>query len=374
MRKELWFNVLLNLPLNIYWRLIGLNKNLGSVFKQELFWRRRCEREWSPHQRHTIITNHRHYFLVRAAVDHGKFFDKDMGYDLGTGFWYYALGENEQLLLEEGVLYHCFGDHLERVIAEGIKQVVPIRSPKLYSCYHFIIVGTDRSRFLAIENDKYLINPIVKDEFEVRNSCDRQIINYDKFIDYSDETEFDFLLLNDGRLLHGRRRGEEQLVDLYDYAVGVLQMLYIRDSIVYLTNEGELYQIILEEAKLLQKRVDLESEFHNIYSNEFDEPYHVVFLDRFDDGLYMVLSDGRTLYHSMERYGFEGDDHSDYGSETISSRIPIRRYLRIVQQRYLVLLDGTVKLRVLDEENEYWQLKKTKMFGVQPAGTAVLQC
>lgn len=60
----IYHNILLRIPLNIVWRLVGLNRQLNKLLSSELLWRRRSEKEFPL--LHSRITSYRLYYLIRS--------------------------------------------------------------------------------------------------------------------------------------------------------------------------------------------------------------------------------------------------------------------------------------------------------------------
>lgn len=74
-RSELLYPILLRLPLNVIWRLPGLNKQFNKLLEKELLWKLKCEFEFPV--LHTRIPNYRHYWLIRTTNYYGRLFDNN---------------------------------------------------------------------------------------------------------------------------------------------------------------------------------------------------------------------------------------------------------------------------------------------------------
>lgn len=70
MRSELYHLILLHVPLNLVWRLIGLNRILNILLLKEQLWKEKCQRKWND-RLYRSITSYRRYFLLRTDHLHG---------------------------------------------------------------------------------------------------------------------------------------------------------------------------------------------------------------------------------------------------------------------------------------------------------------
>lgn len=69
---RLFHEVLLHLPIQVLWRLIGRNHQLHQLMMDEFLWRRNCEQEFKV--LHTKIPCYRIYWLKRTEKAYGRLF------------------------------------------------------------------------------------------------------------------------------------------------------------------------------------------------------------------------------------------------------------------------------------------------------------
>lgn len=73
MDDNVLINLVLHLPLNLIWRLAGLNKQLNKILMLEQLWLERCRKEFKL--LHNKIPCYRIYFLIRSRSCYGKIYE-----------------------------------------------------------------------------------------------------------------------------------------------------------------------------------------------------------------------------------------------------------------------------------------------------------
>src|SRR5579864_389729 len=71
-RENLWYQIVLQLPLNVIWRLPGWSRMLNRVLMRELLWRQKCEMECPVI--HRVVPNYRLYYLMRSTNGYGRLY------------------------------------------------------------------------------------------------------------------------------------------------------------------------------------------------------------------------------------------------------------------------------------------------------------
>ena len=75
MNDNVLLSVFLHLPLQVFWRLPGLNHRLNRHLRSELFWRLKCEGEF--HLLPETLPSYRYYYLLCSKNAYGRLYHED---------------------------------------------------------------------------------------------------------------------------------------------------------------------------------------------------------------------------------------------------------------------------------------------------------
>lgn len=165
--------LILKLPLNLIWKLIGLNSELNKVFKNELIWRMKCEQEFKVLIDPLVIkmVGWRYYYFLQSENIYGKLFIRGRKIEQLVHVKHFCkIYEDIYLILANGVLYvardlmnivpfaelDVADDEIKKLQQEIVESVVEIQNRR--------IITSNRSYQLFIEYnrrlDRYILEKI----------------------------------------------------------------------------------------------------------------------------------------------------------------------------------------------------------------------
>lgn len=308
MRIELFHQLLLHVPINIVWRLIGLNHRLNRLLLSERFWKEKCELEFSL--LHTKIVSYRRYYFIRSNKIHGHLYNLSGEIVIRGISWYHDLrGTMTKLYLQNNKLH--FGYNW---VIPGVSSVFPLNDD--YD--NLVLIMIDGSRkflhlsFLYSKKDKYELTTTWRDETHVRS-----LLQYESIInDYGrDNTIFTgWLLLTSGMLYYYFDEGNGGVVSpSTGYTERVIQIASI---------DGRLLLILFDDGsgRILKMNENREIVSIAIEANNYIKATVI------GKNFYLFTEDGKIDQFEED---FEHDLREGYDStpdETITSTLPLRGF------------------------------------------------
>lgn len=145
MRIELLHQVLLHVPLNLVWRLVGLSRNLNKLLLLEQFWKEKCQEEFSL--LHTKIASYRRYYLIRSERIVGNLYSRQGTIIQSRVKWYQEIYLSE--IDQEYLLYHSEDKiyYDQTMIVGGVKTISAIND---LEHFYLLMLNDGRRRFLRI--------------------------------------------------------------------------------------------------------------------------------------------------------------------------------------------------------------------------------
>ena len=304
--SAVYHNLLLHLPVNIIWRLIGLNRELNKVFLLEYFWKQRCEREF--YLLHDTISSYRRYYLIRSDFIRGRLYnDKDEV--LLKDIDYFNVVCGKIVYLSHGQLYHFNQDRGSKLLCSGVAHVASMseETKKLIP----LILDDGRRMILSVARDSDGADP-----FQMIDSpYDPSMIQMMR-IYIATGGSLLWVLLENGDLIYVDDRGQHP----YAREVVQIEMMWTAQLFI-LHSDGRAYHVSMENG------VDFESV--RLGNDLYIKLAYVHY------SLYVFTEDGRC-----EKFVVGHSGNIDIKS-TYNSPIPIRTILPdTYEKNVIVTIDG----------------------------------
>lgn len=231
MRIELYHQILLHVPLNLFWRLIGLNRNLNKLLRSEHFWLEKCQTEF--HLLHDRIGSYRRYYFLRSNNIVGTLYTTE-GNIVATAVRYY-----HRVFLNEGDIFASL--YLTR---STLKLVDPERDDKLISsmeevdaifdvaAYVYIITRQREKRVLLVEEDGRFIEETLDDHFGLFDLSDVIRLTYCNMY---------WALLSNGDLYYFKRKSKQGRMK---YAEGVIDVTRLTVDIIAVIHRSGVCELV----------------------------------------------------------------------------------------------------------------------------------
>lgn len=251
MQYEIAHNLFLHLPLNLVWRLVGLNHIVNKVLLSEHLWRVRCEREFPllPNK----INSYRLYWLMMTRRISGKLYDSDGRMMLKGVSWFDSFHlyneEKVYLVLMNRTLYLGRGVDPYRQLQPLVNGVVSVEKLSIDYEMYLLIIDDHRRKYLKVNGEG---SPEIIDHMFLKFSditCPRptndvvsqrvvqayidNVLHYDGGPDVVNS----WVLLDSGELY----RIQDSQVTLFKRDIIQIDLYWYRpDTLITLSREGEI--------------------------------------------------------------------------------------------------------------------------------------
>lgn len=292
---EIAHEVLLHLPINIVWRLLGLNRVMNKVLLLEYFWKQRCEREFGL--LHDKISSYRRYYLIHSQFIRGNLYENNGNIIQSRIDWcpYY------DLYMKDGQVFHK-----NIKICSGVAYVGEMYKKTYHRDRSFLLGMTDGTKMSLMPG--FYIYEV--EQLNQQMICFADISRTGQYID----DKVSFVLLDNGELLYRKSFKDTWQV----YARDVVQIAAFIGNILFINfRDGHVDRLrIGGDGMLVAETIgrDRYIKFRVISNN-----------------IYMFTEDGRCDVCSSSE---------DRIVKTFTLDAPIRSALHLDKQEILLTIDG----------------------------------
>lgn len=333
--------------MNIFWRLIGLNRNLNKLLLLEHFWREKCDQEFSL--LHDNVPSYRGYYFLRSERIIGTLYTTSGEVVANRVQWYQQvyLGRSHgfaSLYLTERRL--LLVDKLGEII-DSLEGVTTISAFGDVDTTNSAFGDVDTTNYLVVIDGKRKIVELEREKFRLVDIGNYLGKGYATSVDQIIFVQFYWFLLDDGSVYYSRNGPHERATF---YRRGVVQIAAVTENwLVIIDRTGR--------SEFIHFNLGAENELTSISSRStnyvkwriFEDHYYGV---RMDGSIDVVLfSDLMSEYQHHQL--FTQTPPTLPIAQSRSTPVPIRdifyEYAANEQNLIVVFIDGTAELNVFSE-------------------------